>query len=525
MCFTTAVGLSEEFAARQRPDDALRSADDAEAALQRYKVRAKKPDAELIVLRGQSDLITARARIYEDLGNTAKLGDARKRAVEVCREVVARRPSHSIFRGQLAMALMYQGRYLSNTDRPEEGLQAVREARQLCEAIYRADTSESSAAVFGTLTGSWSLEGAIHYEAGRHEDAIAAFREVSRLYEGQPAHAANPNSVAQLAGNEYNLGMLLTDAGRTDEAMASYRRSLDLRRALARDHPDRPEYRLNVAFTLGNMGTCVAPTDLPAAEGYLRETVAILADLATKFPKAAVIRDGLPRNRASLAGVLYDQGKLDEAATLYQENLRANPKDQHSRKQTTQIEGARKLLPRLPDILSGAARPATPAEAVEFAGLCTERFQRRYAAAARLFAEAFVADPELSTKYPAAAAVAAARAARGDGADAPTDPATRAALRAQALDWLRLDLETRRKQAASWSAAERKQATDELASWLKASTLSGLRPGLARIGMPVAERAEWDALWADVKATLTDARKPAPPPETAPPPRARSRPR
>jgi hypothetical protein len=32
--------------------------------------------------------------------------------------------------------------------------------------------------------------------------------------------------------------------------------------------------------------------------------------------------------------------------------------------------------------------------------------------------------------------------------------------------------------------------------------------------LPAAERAEWEKLWADVKATLAEARKPAPPPGT-----------
>jgi len=48
-----------------------------------------------------------------------------------------------------------------------------------------------------------------------------------------------------------------------------------------------------------------------------------------------------------------------------------------------------------------------------------------------------------------------------------------------------------------------------------------VRPGLPRIGMPASERAEWDRLWDDVRATLAEARKPPPPPEVAPPPRSR----
>jgi hypothetical protein len=41
---------------------------------------------------------------------------------------------------------------------------------------------------------------------------------------------------------------------------------------------------------------------------------------------------------------------------------------------------------------------------------------------------------------------------------------------------------------------------------------SGVRPGPSQVAMPAEKRAAWEALWADVKATLADARKPAPPP-------------
>ena len=51
----------------------------------------------------------------------------------------------------------------------------------------------------------------------------------------------------------------------------------------------------------------------------------------------------------------------------------------------------RRLLSRLPGILDGKAEPQTPDEACEFARLCAQKFQRRYADAVRLFEKAFAA--------------------------------------------------------------------------------------------------------------------------------------
>jgi hypothetical protein len=216
---------------------------------------------------------------------------------------------------------------------------------------------------------------------------------------------------------------------------------------------------------------------------------------------------------------------LDGAVACYQEALRIDPKQQYAVRNLPQAERMRALLPRLPGVLAGTDRPATAAEALRFAELCEQPFQNRFAAAVRLYDQAFAADPALAAQLVGIQthrynpACCAARAGRGDGVDAPADPGERAALREKALAWLRADLAVRRKQTASSSGSERKAAAAALAHWLGDSDLTATRPGLSRIGLPAAERAEWDAFWADVRSTMAEAGKPAPPPETAPPPR------
>src|SRR5205085_2881461 len=83
------------------------------------------------------------------------------------------------------------------------------------------------------------------------------------------------------------------------------------------------------------------------------------------------------------------------------------------------------------------------AQRSEYAQLCY--CKRRYAAAARLWAEAFAADPKLADDPLAShrddAAFAAALAAAGQGADAGAlDERERARWRKQALAWLRAEL-------------------------------------------------------------------------------------
>ena len=119
------------------------------------------------------------------------------------------------------------------------------------------------------------------------------------------------------------------------------------------------------------------------------------------------------------------------------------------------LEGAQRmaaLSPRLQAILKGADRPANAAEAADFGRLAT--LKAEYSASARLYAEAFKADPKLADDLAAAhrynAACSAALAGCGQGKDDPApDEAGRAKLRRQALDWLTADLALRSQQLES----------------------------------------------------------------------------
>jgi hypothetical protein len=177
------------------------------------------------------------------------------------------------------------------------------------------------------------------------------------------------------------------------------------------------------------------------------------------------------------------------------------------------------LLPRLDDVLAGRTVPASPAEAANFALLCAQRFRNQYATASLLYDHAFADDPKLpddlannpplSHRY--YAACCAALAGSGQCADAPADPARRAALRGQALAWLRAGFARWSKQAASENPADRKKAVDALNDWLSDSEDYGVGPGRFPKDLPAGERSDWESLWSDVRATLAAAQKPVPP--------------
>jgi hypothetical protein len=169
---------------------------------------------------------------------------------------------------------------------------------------------------------------------------------------------------------------------------------------------------------------------------------------------------------------------------------------------------------KLPAVLKGEARPAGAAEWLEFARFC--KSTNRHAGAARLYADAFAADPKLADDLRAAhrydAACCAALAAAGQGTDAPQPgDKERARLRGQALAWLRADFALWQKQADSVKADSRAAAQRALRHWQQDNDLAGARDKQALSALPADERAEWEKLWAEVAGLLRrlDAAKPA----------------
>src|SRR5262249_46258717 len=123
---------------------------------------------------------------------------------------------------------------------------------------------------------------------------------------------------------------------------------------------------------------------------------------------------------------------------------------------------------RLPALLEGDARPADAGER-----LAQARLYRDYGrpfAAARLYAAAFAGRPELASDLRARNRSHAARAAGAGGDPERPGGPERAALRRQALDWFRADLEARARQRRG-----NKSAAEVLKSWQTDAALSGVR--------------------------------------------------
>jgi serine/threonine-protein kinase len=188
------------------------------------------------------------------------------------------------------------------------------------------------------------------------------------------------------------------------------------------------------------------------------------------------------------------------------------------------------ILPNLPAFLRGEYQPVENDERLALVGICQS--QGRSHAAARLYADAWTADPPLTDDLAAAcrslaargdkqpvgrveelaaacrypAARCAALAGCGLGSDgAALSAAERTAWRKQAREWLKADLAVWAKSLAGNSQATRVLVSRLLMHWQADPDLAGMREPSALSTLTAGEQAECVGLWSEVAAVLRHA--------------------
>src|SRR5262249_42782764 len=125
---------------------------------------------------------------------------------------------------------------------------------------------------------------------------------------------------------------------------------------------------------------------------------------------------------------------------------------------------------KLAAVLAGTEAPADDAQRIALAELCQQPFKKRYASAARFYAEAFAHDAKLANDLQAQhrynAACAAALAGCGQGKDAGALPdKERLGLRRQALAWLKDDLAAYAQLAGGDDLGAKQMVRERLEHW------------------------------------------------------------
>jgi tetratricopeptide (TPR) repeat protein len=280
-----------------------------------------------------------------------------------------------------------------------------------------------------------------------------------------------------------NLGNALYEQGDVKGATASYKNALDLDPKDAKAH--------------NNLGNALyEQKDWKGAIACFKRALA----LDPKYAKA----------QNNLGKALLAQGAFPEARAATQQALKLLPASHPLRSLATQqLQRCQRLLDldtRLTAILADDDQPKDSAEQLALADLC-QQYKKRYADAARFYADAFAAKPKLTPAQQAFfrynAACAAALAAAGRGADASNlDAKEKTRLRQQARERLRGALKSQTERLENVDAKTRAALRKDLEHWQQDADLASVRDEKALAQLPEAERAAWQQFWADVEKLL-----------------------
>jgi len=377
---------------------------------------------------------------------------------------------------------------LENQGKPTEAVTAYREAIHLHDdypeahsnlgvALYQQRNYAEAEAEFRTAL---RLRPDFPEAYNAYHNLGNALRAQAKHAEAEQAYRRALGLLPAFLNARLGLGNALDDQGKHAEAEAEFREAIRLR-------PEDPGGHNNLASAL-------------AAQGKLREAEAEMRETIRLRPGDAVAHENLGQ-------ILLEQGRFADALAAFRRShkLGSRQPDRQvaSAKWIRQAEQLVALDAKLGKILRGDTQPADAAERLELAKLCQE-YKKFYAAAVRLFAQAFAAEPKLaddlgqSQRYNAACA--AALAGCGQGGDAATlDEKERTRLRRQALDWLRADLNAR-SQLLEKKPDEAAAVQKTLQQWLQDADIAALRAPEALSRLPDAERQPWQRLWQDVQA-------------------------
>jgi tetratricopeptide (TPR) repeat protein len=207
---------------------------------------------------------------------------------------------------------------LHDLDSEEDWLPAFQRCVDTMEQLL---PSRPDISAFGGLrNGIYRLNSSTHLRVRRPAETLRAFERARDLW-GRLAreHPEEPGFRNDLALFQFVIGCLHSIAGRDAESVGPFRESVDLWRGLARAYPGLAHYRAVLSLSLSQVGYAHGQLGQVAEEERAcHEAVAAARSLVADFPGVPAWRDFATANSAmGIAEMLEDLGKDREAEGLY----------------------------------------------------------------------------------------------------------------------------------------------------------------------------------------------------------------
>jgi serine/threonine-protein kinase len=487
----------------------LLTAGQPEAARREYEqalaIRQKLADAHPSVTEYQSDLVASHNNLGSHLHAIGQLEAARReleRGTAIAQKLADTYPTITVYQHGLASSHHNLGVLLIAAGQPEAARREYEQALVIRQKL--ADIHPSVTEYQTALADIHNNLGALLRRTGQLEEARREYEQSLAIrLKLAAAHPSVTEYQSDLAASHNSVGLLLSDTGQPEAARREYEQALAIRQKLAREHPETPDHASQLGGTLNNMALIdLAAKRFEEARGTLRQAVDWQKKALAANPRHPTYRQFLSNHLGNLIDLARARGRADEAAAVQRELDELNDRDPRFAA----------LDARLAAVLGGD--PAK--DNAERLVLAQRAYAtNRYRSAAKLWAEALDADPELGRDRRAQhrynGACAAALAAAGHGRDSPPPgEAHKRELRQQARGWLQAELAAWKKVLESTKPKQRGFVVQALRHWQEDSDLAGVRDTDALSELPGAERTAWQSLWDEAAGLIEKAAK-APP--------------
>jgi tetratricopeptide (TPR) repeat protein len=323
----------------------------------------------------------------------------------------------------------------------------------------------------------------------------------------QKAIGLDPN----YALHYYNLGVALRHKKDLAGAIAAFEKAIQLEPTLGKAH-----YNLGTLLAEKQNWTVARANFEKTAPAWTMAMPAArnLRRVIAAFEKAIEFDPHHAEAHCNLGHAHFDQGNFTNALEAFKRGhelgLKTPGWPYPSAGWVRHCQAMVELDTRLAAVLKGEAQPKDAADQLALADLCQRR-KKRYAAAARFYADAFAgkasipASARTTVRYNAACAAALAAVGKDEGA-AKLAEKEKTVLRQQALAWLHDALKMHSQELGDTDTRGRAALHKTLQHWWDNTDLDSVREARNLAQLRPAERIAWQQLWADVEELLQKAR-------------------
>jgi serine/threonine protein kinase/tetratricopeptide (TPR) repeat protein len=202
--------------------------------------------------------------------------------------------------------------------RNEDALAAHRAVLAAREALA-AEPGTDAAAKFDVGRSLTAIANLLQ-SSGKTNEALATYRRAESLLDG--VAGSDPWFRNEVAHTGKSLGLLLAATGKQADAEAEYRKALAIEQKLANDNPAVAAFLSNEAGSHINLGNLLMNTGRQAdAEAEYRKTLAIDQKLVDGNPTVTSYRHSLAAGRYNLGNLLRNMDRPAEAEAEYRQAL------------------------------------------------------------------------------------------------------------------------------------------------------------------------------------------------------------